>query len=214
MKPTDWREVLHLLQREGHVRDAGPRVKAWREEKGWTLAELGAAVGIDKSVVWKIENRKRDLTVVEALRVSEALGRTLVELLLPDETQSDLRAAIDTWAMYDEAEAAIVQIGDLWARYEWLVGELRKRPKDDLYRARAEGLRRQQVEYYRPRWETYQATGMHGASLEEFAGLQEPTPQGQMAQDVLSAELLPSTPWAYRGKAPADRVDRRQDSPS
>lgn len=213
MKPTDWREVFHLVQREGRVNVAGPRIRAWREERaaverGWTVEGLGRLLGVDKSVVSKLERGQRLPTLDEALRIVEIFDRTLADLLLPDDVSGDLRTAIDGWALYDEAERLNVEMEAIWDRYERAVSELRKRMNHQSIANYAVQLRRFHEEHYRDAWEAKAGSANYPDDLGAFAALQDPTPAGVLARDVLGTHDMPTAPWAYRGATPAHWVDQ------
>lgn len=59
----------------------GERIAALRETRGMTGAQLGAAIGLTKSQVSKIENGTRKLDVSEVALVANAFGVTLAEVL-------------------------------------------------------------------------------------------------------------------------------------
>jgi transcriptional regulator with XRE-family HTH domain len=59
----------------------GARIAALRGARGMTGEQLGAAIGLTKSQVSKIENGTRSLDVSEVALVADALGATLAEIL-------------------------------------------------------------------------------------------------------------------------------------
>lgn len=60
--------------------NCGERLKALREQKGFTQRELAAQVDMYFTSISKIENGERKLTLEEAVRVSEVLGVDLKEI--------------------------------------------------------------------------------------------------------------------------------------
>lgn len=59
-----------------------PRLTEWRERRGYsTPAELAAAAGVDRSTVWRIEERGQGAHPRTAERLSEALGIQVEDLM-------------------------------------------------------------------------------------------------------------------------------------
>lgn len=58
----------------------GPTLKAFRTERGLTLAELSAKTGLQTSTLSKIENGKAELTIDKLLRISLALDINIADV--------------------------------------------------------------------------------------------------------------------------------------
>ena len=59
-----------------------PRLTEWRERRGYsTPAELAAAAGVDRSTVWRIEERGRGAHLTTAERLADALGVQVEDLM-------------------------------------------------------------------------------------------------------------------------------------
>jgi len=70
---------LHPLAREG-LRVLGQQVRLARLEKGWTAAELAAAVGVSPTTLSAIENGSPSVSVGNVLNVAAVAGVPLFEL--------------------------------------------------------------------------------------------------------------------------------------
>jgi transcriptional regulator with XRE-family HTH domain len=57
------------------------RVKAERENRGWSLAELADKSGVSKAMLSKIERQDVSPTAVILVRIATAFGRSLAELV-------------------------------------------------------------------------------------------------------------------------------------
>ena len=62
-------------------RKLGAQIKSLREQRQMTQAAFGEALGIDQSVVSRIEDGSRPLTARELASASSALGVTIAALL-------------------------------------------------------------------------------------------------------------------------------------
>lgn len=59
-----------------------PRLTEWRERRGYsTAAELAAAAGVDRSTVWRIEERGQGAHPRTAEKLAEALGIQIEDLM-------------------------------------------------------------------------------------------------------------------------------------
>ena len=72
----------------------GRRVRQLRRERGWTLADLGAAVGISPSAVSLLETGRREARVSVLGAVAQALGTELADLLT-ERPPATRRAALE-----------------------------------------------------------------------------------------------------------------------
>lgn len=59
----------------------GARVRALRDERGLTQADLALASGMDRSQLAAIETGRRNVTLANLARLARALGVTLSQLL-------------------------------------------------------------------------------------------------------------------------------------
>ena len=66
----------------------GPRIKALRREREWTLDALANRSGVSRAMLSKIERSEASPTVVVAARVAGALGVGLSELIQPPRSRS------------------------------------------------------------------------------------------------------------------------------
>jgi transcriptional regulator with XRE-family HTH domain len=68
--------------------DPGPlvakRVRAERDRRGWSLADLAERSGVSKAMLSKIEREEVSPTAVVLARVATAFGLTLAQLLTPE----------------------------------------------------------------------------------------------------------------------------------
>jgi transcriptional regulator with XRE-family HTH domain len=80
MKPAPPASVEELL---------GDRVRALRQQKGWTLEELSAASGVSRSMLSQIERSRANPTLAVAVRIARAFGLSLGGLVdRPDATST------------------------------------------------------------------------------------------------------------------------------
>lgn len=121
-----WREVEDLIANFGSEGNLADRVKRWREERGWTLEELGKKAHLNRSTVYKIENptpgSPRKIQVDEVLMFAKIFDKSFAEVLLPDMTLAEL-----------EGWKALRQAADTLNEIRWLSG---------TYRDAIEGVRR------------------------------------------------------------------------
>lgn len=85
--------------------DVGARIAKFRQAAALTGEQLGAAVGLTKSQVSKVESGVRGLDVSEVAAVADALGVTLADLLGVERSAS-LALAVRVMAAPSPAEAA------------------------------------------------------------------------------------------------------------
>ena len=62
------------------TREVGTRIRRRRTEWGFTQAELGAAVGIDRPKIAKIETGDRDVKIEEGIALARVLDITVEDL--------------------------------------------------------------------------------------------------------------------------------------
>lgn len=82
---------------------AANHLRAWREYRGMTQADLAAAVGTNANMIGYLENGKRGLNLKWLLRLAPALDITPGYLL--DHDPNDLHPdIIDIWTKADERQ--------------------------------------------------------------------------------------------------------------
>lgn len=59
----------------------GPRMKALRRERGWSLEQLAASSGVSRSMLSEIERGRANPTLAVACRIAAAFGMSLGELV-------------------------------------------------------------------------------------------------------------------------------------
>ena len=67
----------------------GDRIKALREEHGWTQEVLAEKAQMSKGFLSDLENNKRNVSASYALRIADALGVSLDYLLRGERTKGD-----------------------------------------------------------------------------------------------------------------------------
>lgn len=70
------------------------RVRALRQQRGWSLERLGQASGVSRSMLSQIERSDANPTVGVALAIAVALGVTLDELATPPDERSPVRVVL------------------------------------------------------------------------------------------------------------------------
>lgn len=97
--------MLHSAAMDGFDPDArsGNLLKAWREHRKLTLAELAEKVGTTHSVIWLLESGERKLSPKWLYRLGEALSISPGWLLdhHPDEIPTDI---LDIWGSIPVAQ--------------------------------------------------------------------------------------------------------------
>ena len=64
--------------------DGVPPLRAWRDHRGWTQAELSAKSGVARDLIAQIETRRRNGSIQSINRLARALGIP-IEALIEDE---------------------------------------------------------------------------------------------------------------------------------
>jgi transcriptional regulator with XRE-family HTH domain len=84
--------VAHQAKRQAIVRNAlGLQIRKLREVKGWSQADFArrlqlAGWDVERSVITKIELRRRCITDYELLLMVKTLGTSLASLAVPKES--------------------------------------------------------------------------------------------------------------------------------
>ena len=90
--------MAHLKKRQAVVRNAlGLQIRKLREEKGWSQSDFArelqlAGWDVGRTLITKIELRRRCITDYELLFMAKTLGAALASFSVPKE--SDLRALL------------------------------------------------------------------------------------------------------------------------
>ena len=64
-------------------RQLGERIRALRDERGWSLEALASASGVSRSMLSEIERNKANPTLVVTYRIAQAFGLGISELIEP-----------------------------------------------------------------------------------------------------------------------------------
>jgi len=70
-----------MNEKERFLRDLGRRIAEARKREGLTQAQLGKALGVSQQVVADYENGSRHIPAWRLVRVADALGVDIMELL-------------------------------------------------------------------------------------------------------------------------------------
>jgi transcriptional regulator with XRE-family HTH domain len=81
--------------KESSDREIGRRIAALRSERAWSQSFLASRIGMDQSVLSRVESGKRRLAAGELDLLAKALS-VLPEALLPGETSAALPAGLDS----------------------------------------------------------------------------------------------------------------------
>jgi len=60
------------------------RLKEMRDARGWTQQQLAGASGVSQTFISELESCKKQPTVIIAIKLAQALGVELMELLQPN----------------------------------------------------------------------------------------------------------------------------------
>lgn len=66
------------------MRELGNKLRAARDAKGWTQAELAAAIGVSRKTINTVENGVFIPSTVVALKLAKALGVRVEDLFFLD----------------------------------------------------------------------------------------------------------------------------------
>lgn len=74
-------DAVMFCMHDGHVSNLLPRerIRAWRELKGLSQAEVAEATGMPQSKISRIENGQTAVRAEELEAIAKALGLTMVE---------------------------------------------------------------------------------------------------------------------------------------
>jgi transcriptional regulator with XRE-family HTH domain len=71
--------------KNAHLVEFGRRVRSIRNSRGLSQEELAAVAGLHRTYVGMIERGEKNLTLLNILRVAEALGCAAAELLTAEQ---------------------------------------------------------------------------------------------------------------------------------
>ncbi|HEX4388987.1 MAG TPA: XRE family transcriptional regulator [Steroidobacteraceae bacterium] len=118
----------------------GALIRGLREEKGWTLRELSAQVGIPLSTLAKVESDKLSLTYDKLQQFSSRLGLTMAEFLAR-ESPAQVVSPVLTARRSLTGDGNTVNVATPNYDYEYLCADLReKRMVPIIGRIRAHSL--------------------------------------------------------------------------
>lgn len=60
------------------------RLRAWREEKGWTLAEVSGLAGVSIAMLGQVERGERDFSAETKVLFARRLGAKVTDLFAVD----------------------------------------------------------------------------------------------------------------------------------
>lgn len=78
---TKRKSAVEKAPAEAINRHLGRRVKQLRTDRGWSLEALASASGVSRSMLSQIEREQANPTLAVTLRIAQAFGMTLGELL-------------------------------------------------------------------------------------------------------------------------------------
>lgn len=84
-------------------------IKAEREARGWSQADLAARSGVSKAMISKVERAEASPTAAILVRLSAAFELTLATLLMRTETQSGRHIAVAAQPVWRDPETGYVR---------------------------------------------------------------------------------------------------------
>jgi transcriptional regulator with XRE-family HTH domain len=84
-------------------------LKAEREARGWSQADLAARSGVSKAMISKVERAEASPTAAILVRLSAAFELTLASLLMRTETQTGRHVAAAAQAVWRDPETGYVR---------------------------------------------------------------------------------------------------------
>ncbi len=85
------------------------RLRAERDRRGWSLADLAAQSGVSKAMLSKIEREEVSPTASVLSRIATALGLTLAELLTDEHAAPRRLVRLDEQPVWRDPETAYVR---------------------------------------------------------------------------------------------------------
>jgi transcriptional regulator with XRE-family HTH domain len=87
-KPPSAKPALELA--DTITQHLGGRVRALRAERGWSLQVLAGASGVSRSMLSQIEREEANPTLAVTLRIAQAFGMTLGDLVQVEDASSSI----------------------------------------------------------------------------------------------------------------------------
>lgn len=208
-----WAEVSKLIAAEGSGDHLSARVRRWREERGWSLAQLAIKLNaepyrlqIDRSSIFKLEKEggRRRIAIDEAIAIAGVFDKTLAEVLLPDHALEDVQG----WQKVIAAAEALNAVRAAWAEYKSALRRAQHAVSaSPALRARAESAQTEQrtrfADSFRKEWPRYKVRVIESGEPEpddeqfkEFVSWQMTTPLIATLEDVLEGRQVAEDGWA------------------
>ncbi len=109
-------KIAPAAHAEAINRHLGGRVKEMRNQRGWSLEALAAASGVSRSMLSQIEREQANPTLAVTLRIAQAFGMTLGDLLeMPGATSTVhvIRASDHTYHYRSDKDCRIRTLSPL-----------------------------------------------------------------------------------------------------
>ncbi|WP_233838743.1 helix-turn-helix domain-containing protein [Paraburkholderia sp. ZP32-5] len=74
--------ISSKLDDAGHLKMLGAALRQYRRDQGWSQEALAYATGIDRSHMGRIERGERNLTILNLVRIADALKCPPSKLLI------------------------------------------------------------------------------------------------------------------------------------
>lgn len=200
-----WREIERLLTEYGDTRLVPDRLRALREERGWSAAKLVAELAkleppviMSRQTVHKIEARdgRTDVKLSEILGFARVFGVMFADLLLPE----GAIAEVDTWLTLERAAKRLSTIAREWELYEDDIATVRRHlVAGSALHARVLALQEQADETLLASFETRERSERKSAAPRSgFVPSLDASrcPEARAAADVLRTDQLE---WTLRG---------------
>lgn len=133
--PPNSLEVSRLLDAYATPNEIPERVRAWRNERAWSLQRLANELKklaaesehpeyhLPKGALQRIEQHARNVSVVEAVGLALVFSKSLAELILPEGALDEA----EDWRLFEQAGQALNRIRHESSEYGRLVSTLRMR---------------------------------------------------------------------------------------
>jgi transcriptional regulator with XRE-family HTH domain len=208
-----WTDVANLVEQFGSESNVATRVRALREEYGWSQSALAermtdAGYAMDRTAIWKIENPdkpngRRAITIGEMIAFAKVFECSIIELLLTPERLLDVEA----WKLVTIAAERLNDVRYAWSQYENALVAAQKythasEGAEDRIRREIEIQRAELAEKLQPMWDELQATQREQGEApftardfrEWIAG--QPVPLILAMEDTIAYRLVDMGAWA------------------
>jgi len=120
----------------GDYMEFGEKIKKARKKSGLTQSQLGDKLGVSASMLAQYETGKRNPKIETLLKISEAIGIPLDELIGLDNEEKQEKTSPDTEPPVSEEEKK-----EMAAKfYQWLIDTGKVKPGEDLTPQQLTGL--------------------------------------------------------------------------